>query len=283
VTEATPIRISWSQLRTHEECRQKSHLIRSGNTSPVKDLRTYYHGMVVDRAMRDWLGDPDRQPNQMAARVDELVDSVAVEAKETGDGVVRWRSENDRATLRRFCVTLLHKLEPILRQLVLPHRFDNALRFRQEVTLPIHGEKTTVILSGELDIATHTPQGLEIWDLKGTADESYWRKVLGQLVFYDLAMYALHGKPSVRVGLIQPMCSQPWIDFVLTNDQRTAMYARIVRMVEQITDRDFACKTTTGGCNWCEVKYACPRFNPAPTVFSSGLRAAAQKVEAVHG
>ena len=60
MTPSKTLRLSWSQLRTHDECNQKSFLMRSGKRSKVTDLRNFFHGMVVDRAMRDWLNNPMR-------------------------------------------------------------------------------------------------------------------------------------------------------------------------------------------------------------------------------
>lgn len=273
-----PIRISWSGLRAHADCRQKSYLIRSGKRSKAADLRLFFHGMVVDKAMVDWLLNPNRSAGDMKAAVDGLIDSVAQEAVDSGDGVVRWRHRGDRAELREFCIELVDKLEPILHERILPHPFEVRRRFTVPVTMPyLDGTPTTVLLTGEMDLLVQH-DGWVVWDLKGTRDNDYWRKVLGQLVFYDLATLALHGEPSRLTGLIQPMCNQPVVEFELNNDQRTVMWTRIQAMAEDIWRENNECKKTTGGCNWCEVKHACPRYQPDSGLLSTGLRDAAKEL-----
>lgn len=281
MTDTPPVRISWSSLRVHGECRQKSYLMRSGKSSAGKDLRSYFHGMVVDRAMVDWLHNPRRTAGAMKTAVDDLIDSVAEEALETGDGVVRWRHRRDRAELREFCVELVDRLEPILVDRILPYPFQVRRRFAVPVTMPyLDGTPATVTLTGEMDLLLDN-NGWEIWDLKGTRDNDYWRKVLGQLIFYDLANLCLHGVPSRLTGLIQPMCTEPVVEFVITNDQRAVMWTRIQAMASDIWSHNVACKETTGGCNWCEVKHACPRYQPdsPDSLLATGLRHAAQTIQ----
>lgn len=269
-----PIKISWSALRTHAECRQKSHLLRSGKRARLQNLRGYYHGMVVDKAMVDWLADPHRAPGEMAARIDDLIDSVAEEARATGDGIVRWRGSDDRQYLRDFCVELVVKLEPLLRQHVLPYPHQIRKRFTVPVSMPyLDGSKATVLLTGEMDLLVED-QGWVVWDLKGTQDNSYWRKVLGQLVFYDLAVLCLYHTPTRLTGLIQPMCRQPLMRFPINQQLRTVMWTRIQAMANDIWRANHACKTDTSGCSWCEVKHACARFGETSTLAAS-LRAAA--------
>lgn len=276
---AEPVRVSWSMLRVHAECKQKSLLLRSGKRSSVQNTRNYFHGNLVDRAMRDWLADGDRRPGQMAARVDELMAALPAESAETGDGVVRWRTATDKAEVREFCHELLIRLEPILYRMVVPYEFESATRFKVPVTVPyLDGTPTTILLSGETDLIVRDP-GWVVLDLKGTRDDDYWRKVLGQLVFYDLYVLArTGGQTTSRVGLIQPMCNEQVRQFAVTNQARNEMWARILRYVNDVWTTSAACKDGTSGCNYCEVKHACPRYQPlAGNVMSlgAGLRQAA--------
>ncbi len=153
MSAAKPLRISWSQLRNHTECRQKSYLIRSGKKSSAIDLRNYFHGMVVDRAMRRWLHDEGRQPQQMMTYVDECIDEEQAQAKHTAGGIVRWRNASDRADMRAFCVELCRRLEPLLYELVLPYPFRNGYRFTAPVQIPgPDGSPTVIHLVGEMDL-----------------------------------------------------------------------------------------------------------------------------------
>lgn len=270
-----PLSISWSRLRAHEECKQKAHLIGQGKRGPATNLRNYFHGMVVDTIMKTWLSDPHRRAGDMTAMVRDAIHDVQTQARDTGDGVVRWRTAGDQAELTQFCIDLVERLEPILRVLVLPYPFDVGYRFKVPVKIPdLTGTPTLVYLHGEMDLKVQHPDFWAVWDLKGTRDDQYWRKVLGQLTFYDLAGYAIHGTPSGRAGLIQPMCTEPVLEATIGPDERNAMWARIVRYAHDVWSQDVSCKDSTGGCDWCEVRHACPRFQPEGTI-ASALRQAA--------
>ncbi len=274
-----PLRLSWSQLRNHEECKRKSYLLRSGKKAKVTNIRGYFHGMVVDKVMRDWLGNPLRSPGEMTDMVTAALVDVEQEAKDTGDGIVRWKDAQDRRDLALFCVELVRRLEPILDELVLPYRHEPATRFKAPLRIPnLDSELTEITLVGETDLVVHHPDGLQVWDLKGTKDNQYWRKVLGQLYFYDIAMLVMHGKRTERVGLIQPMCSEQIMQFRVSDEDRASMFARITNFAHDIWREERTCKADTAGCSWCEVRHACPRFQIDDSDWSmpAALRAAAE-------
>lgn len=269
-----PIRISWSMLRAHEECQQKSFLLRSGKRAKAQNIRNYFHGMVVDNAMRQFLDDPWRSRGDMIASVDRLMEKTEDEARDKGDGIVRWKDAADKAEVREFCLELVTKLEPILEELVIPYTFTCGYRFSSLVRF----NQDTIKLNGEMDLLVAN-DGWRVWDLKGTRDDQYYRKVFGQLVFYDLAVSCLYdGAKTVEVGLIQPMCKEPVMRFRITDDDRRQMWARILRMAADIKFERNRCKESTDGCQWCEVKHACPRFTdlvgPATSSLATALRAA---------
>lgn len=276
-----PLTLSWSQIRTFEECHQKLHLIRNGHRSPAQNLRNFYHGMVVDWLMRNWLADPHRRPGQMAARVTDAIEVGQQEALSTGDGVVRWKHSEDKAELHQFCTELVTRLEPILRDLVLPYAFESGTRFKTPITIPyLDGTPTTVYLIGEMDLLITKPSGDQIvYDLKGTKDDTYWRKVLGQLFFYDLAVYAMTGKPTVCTALIQPMCAERVKYATVSDADRRQMYARILRLAHGIWAHTDDCKQGTTGCAYCEVRHACRRYTSGDALsLGSALRAAALEI-----
>lgn len=228
--------------------------------------------MVVDGLMRRWLDDPNRRSGAMPGWVDDYIDVCASDAKNAGDGVVRWKHADDRAELRVFCVELLTRLEPLLTQLVLPYEFSCGYNFRLPVVVPhLDGTPTTIHLRGEMDLLTReTAVGHAVWDLKGTKDDSYWRKVLGQLLFYDLAVLGQHGTGTTRVGLIQPMCKQPVLQWQLGDEHRRQMWASILRMCHDIWRNDDACKTGSDGCGFCDVRHACARYAPVGNTIPFG-------------
>lgn len=255
-----PIRISWSRLRVHSECKQRSYLLSTGKKSATQDMRNYFHGMVADRVMRHWLEDPARTPGQMRAMVDTIIHDESERVRRDKEGIVRWRNAGDRDEMREFCAELVDRLEPLLYELVLPYEFVNGKRFTAPIQLPgPDGQPATVTLVGEMDLLVDN-DGPVIWDLKGTKDNSYWRKTLGQLVFYDVAVWAITGRTSRLTGLIQPMCDQRVIENVVTEADRAAMISRIHRMALDMWTGTHPCTDDTNGCRHCEVRHACPRF-----------------------
>lgn len=276
------LNLSWSQLRAHEECRQKAALIRRGHRNPAQDLRSYYHGMVVDRVMRLWLADPEHPTGAMVSMVDTVIDTEADRARTAGDGIVRWRHASDKDEVRDFCRELVTRLEPILRERVLPHAYTAAERFRVPLTVPyIGGGTATITLIGELDLLVTRADGERIiWDLKGTRDDTYYRKVIGQLCFYDVAMHAIHGRSPILAGLIQPMCKEPVLEFHFDADQRRNLLGRVLRMASDIWQDIATCTTSSSRCGRCDVRHACPRYTPTgstmPLSLAAGLLDAAR-------
>ena len=214
--------------------------------------------------MRTWLSDLTQTPGKMATMVDDYIVSCERDAKESGDGIVRWKSPTDRAEMRDFCLELVKRLEPILHKLVLPYDYEPAKRFTVPVQIPyLTGEPTCVHLVGEMDILTRNDHGhWGIWDLKATKDDSYWRKTFGQLVFYDLSLAAMFGDYSTVSGLIQPMATEQVIGFEITEQDRREMWSRIVRFASDIWQQDFEPKKDMVGCSYCPVKHACSKFQP---------------------
>ena len=277
--DAEPIRVSWSQIRAHEECKQKAALFRAHKRGPAGNLRGFYHGMVVDSAMREYLDNPQRGPGDMAARIDMLIDEGIDDAKASGDGVVRWKHAHDRIQMAEFCTELVGRLEPLLDRHVLPYEFVSGKRF----TAPLNAAGTRINLVGEMDLLVREPTGYVVWDLKGTADPTYYRKVLGQLIFYDLATWCETGQKTRLTGLLQPMCPEPVIEHHVTDQDRRVMLARILRYVSDVKHHRQDCKDGTAGCSWCEVNHACIRFRPDTTPsgttmsLSAALRTAARE------
>lgn len=273
-----PLRVSWSAIRVHGECHQKSFLMRTGKRPTVSNIRNFLHGSVVDKIMRDWLDNPLRQPGGMLDALDQAMNDVEEDAKQEG-GIVRWRNAADRAELRQFCADLVTRLEPILRTHVLPYPFEAGKWFKVPINIPgLDGTPTEIVLTGEMDLIVFN-DGPVIWDLKGTADDQYWRKVLGQLCFYDLAVAASSGQKSRFTGLIQPMCKEPLLTFEIDDLMRAQMLTRIIAYAHDVWRNEQTCKDGTAGCNYCDVRHACVRYQqPSLDVFGdlgAGLRQAA--------
>jgi hypothetical protein len=268
VTDREIIRISWSRLRNHDECPAKGDLLRKAK-SPYTNIRDFYHGNVTDLLMRRWLSMDDPPAGWMSAQLDAVFEEGEVIARETGDGIVRWRGPGDKEQTRELCRELVKRLEPILRRYALPFDWDPAVRFRVPLAIRDQdGTKRQVYLVGEMDLMVRDNEGqIAVWDLKATRDNDYYRKVLGQLAFYAIAVKALtrgedcpRGRFPDKVGLIQPMCEQQVLPFDVDPDAVAQMAARIERVARAIWAGELAPKAGNGGCSYCPVYHACPKF-----------------------
>ncbi len=199
----------------------------------------------------------------MAAQVDVLLDETEATAKETGDGVVKWRGPSDKAAVREFCHELVTRLEPILFKLCIPYDWHEAYRFSVPVTIPyLDGSPREILLVGEIDLLTR-PDKWAVWDLKGTKDDQYWRKVAGQLLFYEISWAAKTGEWPQVSGLIQPMCKEPVLTFNFTADHRREMMTRICGVAKDIWSGALVPKDDSAGCDRCPVRHACPKYKVA--------------------
>lgn len=257
-----PISISWSRLRSSSECRAKGYLQRA-HKNPSQNIRNYLHGSVADLAMRKWLETGDVVPGQMEQMIDSLIDETINSAKDNQEGVVRWKSQTDRSEMTVYCKDLVSRLEPILNKLILPYDFLSAQRFKVPVQVPwLDGSPTWIYLIGEFDLVTFDELNrYVVWDLKATRDPEYWRKTVGQLIFYDISIGAMFEEYTSKVGLIQPMVlNQPLLEFIVTDAARAEMWARIHRLSTDMWLKDYTPKADSKGCSYCEVKSVCPKF-----------------------
>lgn len=273
MTDSKPLRLSWSRLRLHSECPAKGGLIAAGNKSPVTDIRNFFPGTVADRCMRQWLSLETQEKGWMGRNVDVIMSFEEQEAKDTKDGVVRWRNAADKAEVRDMCHTAVEQLEDDLISLLglgwkPPEQqcsWDPAPRFEVPCTIPYGSGKVRILLVGEIDLVvmrpagwTSIPAGLEIWDLKTTRDNQYWRKTIGQLVFYEIAMWCKRKEWANRSGLLQPLCDDTAPSWSFTIDHRTQMLQRIVQTAGDILAGRLDPKPAKSKCGMCEVRHACP-------------------------
>lgn len=260
--------VSWSALRYWSECKQLAYLVRERKKNPAQDTRNFFHGNVVDRIMRNWLDSDNPEPGLMPRMVDEYMEKCEQEVKEKEDGRIKWRHRTDKDDVREFCVELVKRLEPILFEEVIPYEYEPAKRFAVPIKArTIDGDEMRIILKGEFDLLVRNPETgfFRIWDLKATKDNSYWRKTFGQLIFYELAVYAMFpevGGFAEKSGLIQPMCDEQVKAFTFSDDDRSKLFSDITRMAESMWKGDYAPKESATGCNNCVVKHACSKFKP---------------------
>lgn len=258
-------KISWSRLRNHDECPAKGDLLRRSK-SPYTDIRDFFPGNVVDLAMRRWLSQDRPEPGWMLAQVDAILDESEVIARETKDGIVRWRGEGDKDKVRAFCRTLVTRLEPILETYALPFEWHPAVRFSEPVLVSdLQGRPREIRIHGEMDLLVRDSEGrFAVWDLKATENNQYYRKVQGQIAFYALAVRAMHGVFPVMTGLIQPMCTQRVLSVPVDDQAVREMAGRIEKVARDIWAGNLAPKAGNEGCSFCPVVHACPKFAKRP-------------------
>lgn len=256
--------ISWSQLRTHEECRQKGKLVREKKRATLADQRIYFPGTVLDRVVRDWLDDdPEHNPGVMPDMVNEIMVREFKNIVEGEGGRVEFKDKADKIKVRDDVVEAAQKIEPLLRQHVLPYEYQVDFRFRAPLMLPAPWGMEMVIVNGAMDILTRNDKGeFGVWDVKMTRNNDYWRKTAGQLTFYDAVVGILFGAETFETGLLQPLCAQPNLPLSIGPEQRSQMMQRIVSMAHDVWRGDFTPTTKLSECSTCDVKHACSRFKP---------------------
>jgi hypothetical protein len=268
VTSSSVLRLSWSRVRNHDECPAKGDLLRR-HKSPAQDIRNFVHGNVVDLAMRRWLNMEDPEPGWMAARIDEIFTECT---EHSDEGFVHWKTPTDRAETREFCRELVTRLEPILARYALPFLYRPAVRFEQPVSVPyLDGSMREILLIGEMDLLVEDSKGrIAVWDLKGTRDNSYYKKVQGQLTFYAFAVKLKKNRYPAMTGLIQPMCDQQVLPLpvAVSPDALAQMAGRITKTAQDIWAGRLAPKDDRSDCTGpfgCPVQHACPAFKVGRT------------------
>jgi CRISPR/Cas system-associated exonuclease Cas4 (RecB family) len=251
-------KVSWSSLSRFELCRQKDYLVRQHLAVGGRDVRNFLAGTVVDLVQKEWLDNP--VGNMLDLVEDQFEKSIAnAEEKDT----IKWRSKNDKRNIFKSCVDATKQLQPILEARVLPYDYEPAKRFYTPVKIKkLDGQVEEIILRGEFDLLVRDPADGKfiVWDLKTTADNDYWKKTLGQLVFYDLAIISMFGVPPKKTGLIQPLCDEQVKEFVFDNTHRAEMWGRINSMMQAEWAGDHSPKVDNVGCSFCEVAHACAKF-----------------------
>lgn len=258
------IYLSWSRLRTHEECRQKGYLSRTGRKPTIDNYRNFFPGTVVDRVVREWLlNSPQDNPGKMPSMVEEIVERELENVPKEG-GVISWRNSSDKGMVIADCKEAVTKIEPDLNKFVVPFDYTPDFSFKAPIFVKRpDGGKEKIVLNGYMDILVRDNQDrFMIWDVKMTRDNGYWRKTVGQLMFYDLALQVLYGQGAEATGLLQPMCDNRYPHFRFTDEDRAQMRQRIVLMANDIMNNVTTPRPDTTLCTYCNVRHACEKFQP---------------------
>lgn len=265
----TDIKISWSGLRTHMECKQKGYLQRTGKKAKMENQRVFFPGTVTDRVVRDWLADdPYSNPGLMVDMVESVVQREQDALEERGKQL-RWKDDKDRDSIIKDCQDAVRTIEPDLNELVLPYEYDVDFSFKAPLMAPHpSGEMSQILLIGFMDIIVRRPETLElpaqwaVYDVKHTKDNYYWKKTKGQLSFYDLAVDVMFESPTFEVGLLQPLCKETQKLFTLGDQDRTILETHVLQMADDIWRNNIEPDAPISACSWCNVKHACSRFTP---------------------
>lgn len=257
------VNISWSALQVWEECKQKRFLQITKKKDPGRDVRNFFPGTVVDRVMRQWLQGSDLSMCQL---VDILLPQLEHEINDSpSDGWVKWRSQIQRNETITYCKELVTRLEPLLREHVIPYDYHPEFRFKAPLVVPnIDNQPETIYLQGGIDLLCKDEKDNWIgFDLKSTKNNDYWRKCLGQAIFYDVSMRAVFKDGGFhKFAFIQPMCDEQVKWVIIGPDERRAMVSRIMAMATATMKDDWEPKRSNGSCTSCEVKTTCIKFRP---------------------
>jgi hypothetical protein len=260
------LRVSWSQLRTFEECKQKGQLYRSDRRPAISNSRNFFPGTVTDLVVRDWLAnDPQDHMGEMPKMVLETMKTALAEEQSRGR-VVIFKHEKDWDEIYQDCIEAVTNIEPLLVQHVLPNDYMVDFRFRAPLGIPnAQDELEYIQLVGAMDIITRSPEGeWAVWDVKHTRDKNYWRKTVGQLGFYDLAVFAMFEADAKTVGLLQPLCPEPFLPYSLDDTRRSQLLQRVIAMAQDIWAGVDTPNGSPSACSFCDVKFACSKFKPIP-------------------
>lgn len=267
--------ISWSRLQTYEHCKHAGFLqsVARAKSMP-QNHRNFFAGTVTDRVVRDWLlNNPHDNPHVMPEMVEAQI-SKSIKETEDGGNFITWRDASDKDNIYRECIEAVTKIEPHLNKLVLPYDYQPDYGFKTPVDMPHpNGGREVVVLNGYMDIIVHDKERDQwaVYDVKHTKNNDYWRKTIGQLSFYDLAVYISEGKQTLTTGLLQPLCKEQVFTRNHTPETLRDISMRIAAMARDMWTKVDTPREGTSGCGYCAFKNICTKFKP---VMHNGKRVA---------
>ena len=258
------LNVSWTQIRMYDECGQKVKRYREGKRAPITDHRVFFAGTTTDRVVRRWLlDDPENNTGLMPHMVEEIM-AAELQAIQKDGGSVKWKTPTDREEVLRECIEAVTRLEPILNKYVLPYEYEPDFKFKAPMAIPAPwGETEPILLIGAIDILVRDGDKWDIWDVKHTKDNNYWRKTVGQLTFYDISRSLLFEGESRYSGLLQPLCDERIKPYPVTEQLQSEMFQRIAKYADAIwRDQLPPDPKQPSMCNYCDVRHACSKFKP---------------------
>ncbi len=257
------VKISWSSLKTHEECKQRGALNRQGKRIKVADVRNFFPGRITDKVTRNWLQDGGAG-TPMVDRVRPLIDQELDKAKTKGEVVV-WRDSIDREWITQQCIQAVKNIEPALKRFVLPYQYQVDFKFAAPFLVGApDGGMDRVLLNGYMDIIVYDQATgtWRIYDVKHTENKDYWRGSFGQLAFYSLANMIMFGAKPVEVGFFQPLVTEQVKRFAISDSEVNHLSTRVQAMAYDVWSGDETPRKDMDVCHFCDVKHACSKFKP---------------------
>lgn len=255
------IKLSWSRLKTYETCRKRAQLMSKGKKSPTTDGRVFLPGTLADRCMRAYLEAGTFETGGMRTHLEALW------AEHTGPDAeyrIKWRGNPGEDKQR--VIDTVHRavdiLEPILLEKVAPYEYKPEYRFTATLGIKdLLGETAHIEMFGAVDVAVRYDDGhYGLFDLKITENDTYIRSTLAQLTFYNIAFRGWTGIHPTEHAFWTPLLGQPVVPIDVTDEERRAMYSRIVSYCHGFWSERFELTTDQSNCFNCATKHACPRF-----------------------
>ena len=257
--------VSWSRLRSHNECKRKGSLQRAGKVREINNARGFFPGTVTDRVVTDWLNnEPEKNPGMMPHMVNDWIDKAKTDLKEQEGRDVVWKSKVDRDEVRADCIQAVTRIELDLNEFVLPYDYQPDFRFKAPLMMPSpDGAMDLAVINGAMDILVRRPNGrFCVYDVKMTRDNDYWKKTVGQLDFYSLATQIMFGEPALFTALLQPMCDKRVFEWGTPTAQLGRLMQSVQNYAWDVWSNDFPLAPNRKPCYDCDVKHACSRFKP---------------------
>lgn len=291
--KVTPLTISWSRINDWAKCRHRVKLMFEGKRSKLTNARNFLTGNLTDHSMRHALENAETDPEGRLLKItmDELLAPLPAKWESIINSpekntIFKWDEKDpvgDQKKIYAKAEQALEKMHPILEKNLLGRRFIPEFRPKVMPAIGIpgpYGETAWVRLFLAVDCAVQVeeesdaPNGLGKWglfDLKTTESVEYLNKTLPQLVFYDIAFYALTRSRPVQHGLWAPLVKTPEISTTVTDQHRDMVTNWIISYCHSVWagEQDFTKDETN--CYSCPTRSACPKVVTPLTKDEQGI------------
>lgn len=252
-------KVSWSALKRWKNCSYSQKLHSEGKRAKAKDARVFLKGNLCDVSMRRWLENED-----FSVPIEHYLKEVWIDT--TGPNAekpIKWKGPDDQERVVTEAREALTKLEVVLRENVLPYRYEPEYRFTTLIGIPApNGETVYIELFVAIDVAVMYPdESVGVWDLKLSKDRGYINSSIGQLTLYDLGIRNHLGIKPSRHGFFTPMLTKtPIIELGITDDNRRELISDITNYAHAMWGNEWSLTDDESLCYHCDVKHACPRW-----------------------